>query len=248
MLVPVSQVSVVQALPSVQSPSPVQQFGTGVCVHCCRFSSHVSTVHIDASSQGGLGGLPVSQAVPSGLQVSTPLQNRPSLQVSAWLQMCCPVSQLSLVQALPSSHSASVWQQPATGEKVQTPGSLQLSVVQTSPSSQRGACTQVFEPVSHVSTVQPRASSHSAFVVQQFDTGVWTQAPVPSHPSAVQAFPSSVQAVPAGVKQLRAAGSQVLLHSSPLAHGSPPPLETHMPPVQVSLLQKLQSVSTVHEA
>src|SRR5206468_8978485 len=241
MLVPVSQVSVVQALPSAQSPSPVQQFGTGVCVHCCRFSSHVSTVHIDASSQGGL---PVTQAVPSGLQVSTPLQNIPSLQVSVWLQMCCPVSQLSLVQALPSSHSASVWQQPATGEKVQTPGSLQLSVVQTSPSSQRGACTQVFEPVSHVSTVQPRASSHSAFVVQQFDTGVWTQAPVPSHPSAVQAFPSSVQAVPAGVKQLRAAGSQTMAHSSPLAHGPPPSPGTHTPPVQVSPFQPSQTGST----
>src|SRR2546426_9408787 len=121
MLVPVSQVSVVQALPSAQSPSPVQQFGTGVCVHCCRFSSHVSTVHIDASSQGGL---PVTQAVPSRLQGSTPLQNIPSLQVSVWVQMCCPLSPLSFVQALPSSHSASLWQQPPARAEMQNPRSV----------------------------------------------------------------------------------------------------------------------------
>src|SRR2546425_1212273 len=97
---------------------------------------------------------------------------------------------------------------------------------------------------SHVLVVQTLLSSQGAGGVPAWHIMFATsQVSTP-----LQASPSSVQAFPAGVKQLRAAGSQVLLHSSPLAQGSPAPLGTHTLPVQVSLLQKLQSVSTLHEA
>jgi len=51
--------------------------------------------------------------------------------------MCWLVSQVSMVQTLPSSQSASTSQQAAICGKVQLPaGSLHVSVVQTSPSLQ----------------------------------------------------------------------------------------------------------------
>ena len=160
MPVAVAQLSVVQTSPSSQSASARQQPATGVWVHWPSASSQVSVVQTDASLQSG--GVPAMQALPAGLQVSTPLQKRPSLQRSVWWQTCWAVSHVSAVQALPSSQSASILQQPATAGKAHIPlGSLQVSVVQTSPSSQTTGTPSWQRPV-RVSQVDTRTGDGSS--------------------------------------------------------------------------------------
>src|SRR5439155_1380496 len=134
------------------------------------------------------------------LQVSTPLQKRPSSPVSVWLQACAPVSQVSSVQAMPSSQSALVLQQPGWGSKWHMPviGS-QLSSVQTSLSLQTTSGASWHWPVAvlQVSTpVQRSPSEHCASVLQQPGIEALTQAPWPSLAMGsqllvVQTMPSS---------------------------------------------------------
>src|SRR5207249_4202921 len=138
----VSQVSVpVQTSPSSQSASVVQQPAIGAFTQppalLLAAGSQLSAVHTIPSSQ--VGGVPSTHVPSCGLQVSRPLQKRPSSQVTAgvWLQTCWTVSQASVVQRSWSSQSASTLQQPATGGKLHKPVAWShVSVVQTSPSLQ----------------------------------------------------------------------------------------------------------------
>src|SRR5207249_3239875 len=142
MPVATSQVSVpVQTSWSSQSASVVQQPAIGAFtqppVLLLAVGSQLSAVHTTPSSQ--VGGVPSTHVPSCGLQVSRPLQKRPSSQVTAgvWLQTCWTVSQASVVQRSWSSQSASTLQQPATGGKLHKPVAWShVSVVQTSPSLQ----------------------------------------------------------------------------------------------------------------
>src|SRR5438094_2245590 len=151
------------------------------------------------------------------LQVSTPLQKRPSSHVSVWLQACAPVSRVSSVQAMPSSQSALVLQQPGWGSKWHVPviGS-QLSSVQTSLSLQTTSGASWHWPVAvlQVSTpVQRSPSEHCASVLQQCGMGSLTQAPWPS----------------------LAMGSQVLVvQTTPSSQLGAATTVWHMPPSQAS--------------
>src|SRR5882724_2801908 len=198
MPVAVSQVSAPsQTVALVQSESCRQQPGTGPWSHILVVSLHESVVHTTWSSQST--GVP-SHCPVARLQVSTPLQKSPSLHVSVWPQACAPVSQVSCVQATPSSQSASVLQQPSWRSKWHMPviGS-QLSSVQTSLSLQTTSGASRHSPVAvlQVSTpVQRSPSEHCASLVQHFGMGSLTQAPWPplamgSQLSAVQTMPSS---------------------------------------------------------
>jgi len=129
-----------------------------------------------------------------------------SQDFSSWLQMCCVVSHVSIVQALPSLQSASVLQQPATGVPgLHTPSAHVSPLVHTLPSSQGAALLVWTHPVagSQLSSVQILPSS-------QFGGGPPTQAPLLHVSSVVQASPSS-QGVPsrAGLEQMPVAGSQM---------------------------------------
>src|SRR5439155_708939 len=204
MPVAVAQLSVVQTSPSSQSASARQQPATGVWVHWPSASSQVSVVQTDASLQSG--GVPAMQALPAGLQVSTPLQKRPSLQRSVWWQTCWAVSHVSAVQALPSSQSASILQQPATAGKAHIP--LASTPSPNWPSSQASGVPLQLPAWQMSSSVQGFMSSQAALL------SGWRQLPAPSHWSSVQTLPSSVQPVPAGVRQLRAVSLHVSLHSA----------------------------------
>jgi hypothetical protein len=103
--------------------------------HWWVVSLHESAVQTTWSLQSIA--VPGSQCPVVVLQVSTPLQKTPSLHVSVWLQACVPVSQVSCVQATPSSQSASALQQPGWGSKWHMPvAGSQLSSVQKSLSLQ----------------------------------------------------------------------------------------------------------------
>src|SRR5207249_4057556 len=97
--------------------------------------SQVSWVHTTQSSQSS--GVPFTHSPVVGSQVSAPSQTSPLLQSRMrWLQMCCSTSQLSVVQRLLSSQSASVLQQPPTGGPPHAPLEHASGLVQASPSSQ----------------------------------------------------------------------------------------------------------------
>src|SRR5438093_394905 len=162
----------------------------------------VSSVHTFPSSQ--LGDAPpthlpplhlslVVQASPSlhgavlflwkqpvaGLQVSS-VQTLPSSQLSAGPPTQPPLLQVSLVvQAFPSLQGAvlALWTQPVLG--------LQVSSVQTLPSSQLGARPPTHTPPPHRSLrVQAFPSSHEAVLF------VWTHPVVGLQLSSVQELPS----------------------------------------------------------
>src|SRR5438034_3586056 len=241
--VPVSQVSSVQAMPSSQSASVLQQPGWGAKWHMPVIGSQLSSVQTLLSLQST--GVPWPHMPVLTLQVSTPVQR-------SW-----------------SEHSASVLQQPGMGSLTQAPwpslamGS-QVLVVQTTPSSQLGAATTVWHmpPSQASSPLQNWPSSqrigvpaHTSLlqtspVVHGFRSSHGAvlsgcvQAPSPSHWSSVQTSPSSVHGVSAAVWQSWAASLHVLLHSGPLAHGSPLCLQT--PPLQVSV--PLQKTPSLHGA
>jgi len=129
-----------QALPLSQSASLAQQPAIGALTQppapLLAVGSQLSAVQTTLSSQ--LGAAPLTHRPVLDSQVSTPLQNWPSSQVTTtWSHTWCPVSQVSVVHASRSSQSASVLQHPAIGSKVHDPvvGS-QPSTVQASPSTQ----------------------------------------------------------------------------------------------------------------
>jgi hypothetical protein len=130
-----SQVSTVQASWSSQSELSWQQPGIGSFSQPRVASLHESVVHTSWSSQST--GVPGSHLSVLRLHISTPLQKTPSLHVSVRLHACVTMSQRSSVHATSSLQSASLLQQPAIGSKWHKPviGS-QVSTVQTSPSSQ----------------------------------------------------------------------------------------------------------------
>src|SRR2546428_2828870 len=114
--------------------------------------------------------------------------------------MCWAVSQVSMVQTLPSSQSASTSQQPAIFGKLHAPVMVShVLTVQASPSSQTTDVPGRQFPVatSQVSTpLQALPSSQKASVEQQVGIDVFRQPPAPSlavgsQLSAVQTTPSS---------------------------------------------------------
>src|SRR5207244_4274998 len=99
--------------------------------------SQESAVHTIPSSQ--VGAVPGTHVPSCGLQVSRPLQKRPSSQVTAgvWLQTCWTVSHVSVVQASLSLQSGSTLQHPAIAGKLHAPVAWShVLVVQASLSSQ----------------------------------------------------------------------------------------------------------------
>src|SRR5439155_504669 len=182
------------------------------------------------------------------LQVSTPLQKRPSSHVSVWLQACAPVSQVSSVQAMPSSQSALVLQQPGWGSKWHMPviGS-QLSSVQTSLSLQTTSGASWHWPVAvvQVSTpVQRSPSEHCALVLQQPGMGPLTQAPWPSlamgsQVLVVQTTPSSQVGAGTTVSQAPPTQASSPSQNWPLSQMIGVP--AHTPLLQPSSVQTLPS-------
>src|SRR5262245_41036350 len=106
-----SQVSTVQGSPSSQPASVSQQPGIASKRHPVT-GSHASTVHGSPSVQAS--GVPGAQRPVPVLHVSTPLQTLPSSQAALLVQqfavgVCTqpdPATQLSVVQATPSSQSS----------------------------------------------------------------------------------------------------------------------------------------------
>src|SRR5439155_805055 len=120
----------------------------------------------------------------------------PSWQLGDGPPTHLPPLHLSLVvQAFPSLHGAVlfVWKQPVAG--------LQVSSVQTLPSSQLSAGPPTQPPLLQVSLVVQALPSLQGAVL-----AVWTQPPAASHVSVVQTLPSS-QAT--GVNAQPRVGSQV---------------------------------------
>src|SRR2546426_11697893 len=82
--------------------------------------SQLSVVHTLPSSQ--VGGVPATQCPSAGLQVSRPLQNRPSSQKTvAGLQNCSWASQVSVVQRVLSFVPAAAVGRPAGVAQLQVP-------------------------------------------------------------------------------------------------------------------------------
>ena len=136
----------------------------------------VSSVHTFPSSQLSAG--PPAHTPP--LHASFVVQALPSSQLSAGPPTQPPLLQVSLVvQAFPSLQGAvlALWTQPVLG--------LQVSSVQTLPSSQLGARPPTHTPPPHRSLrVQEFPSSHEAVLF------VWTHPVVGLQLSSVQGLPS----------------------------------------------------------
>ena len=240
--VPVSHVSVVQALLSLQSTLVVQPplFGTHVPasqvplppmhgVAAGTFvvlqpvtGSHALVVHSLLSSQAPSFGV-ATQPV-AGLQLSV-VHATPSSQVTAaCVHAPVPVSHVSVVQASLSSQSALVVHGPLVGTQVplwQVPAPLMHAV----PS----ATTAFWQPVltSQVSVVHSLLSSHAASFAAAM------QPLAESQLSVVHATPSShviaefVHA-PVSVSQVSIVQASLSLQSASLVHlplvGTQPPL------------------------
>src|SRR5689334_8940601 len=154
--------------------------------------------------------------------------------------MCCAVSQVSDVHALPSSQSASTLQHPATAGKAQVPsGSVQPSVVQASPSSQTTGAPAWHTPVAVSQVSRPShatRSSQSASRVQHPETVELTHAPVSSfalasHRSVVHTMPSSqLGADPATVTQSPVVKSQCSTPSQNCPSSQVFGVPAHVPP------------------
>src|SRR6266849_1382115 len=263
---PAAQVSlVVQAFPSLQGPVllvctqpvagtqlssvqtlPSSQLGAGPPTQVPPL--HASLVVQAFPSLHGLVLLVCTQPV-SGLQASV-VQTLPSSQLGAGPPTQVPPLQVSLVvQAFPSLQGLVllVCTQPVAG--------LQLSSVQTLPSSQLGAGPPTHAPPAQVSLVvqafpslqglvllmctQPVAGLHESSVQTllslQLGAGPPTHVPPAQVSFVVQAFPSSQEAVLLVCVHPLAgshASSVQTLSSSQLGAGPP----THVPPAQVSLV------------
>ena len=113
---------------------------------------------MQVTPSAGQGAAPAEQPT-AGLQVSAPLQNRPSLQLNAVppphapaLQVSPEVQAFASLQAVPS----------ATGAAAQPSSASQASVVQVLPSLQAAStvvCVQAPSPASQASVVQDTPSS-----------------------------------------------------------------------------------------
>jgi hypothetical protein len=206
---PALQTSVVQGLPSLQSPFTLHDWQPAIGVFTQPEPAlHVSVVQALLSLQ--LGGVPPVQ-VPVW-HVSAPLQALPSLHevpfVTAVFTQPVDVLQLSVVhtfaslqsggvpgvqaplrqvsaplQALPSAHDAPF----ATGVFTQPVDVLQLSVVHTLLSLQLGAVPEVHVPLWQVSLPLQAFPSEQE---EPFVTGVFTHPVDALHESVVQTLPS----------------------------------------------------------
>src|SRR5438093_2668162 len=171
--------------------------------------SQVSWVHTTPSSQSS--GVPFTHSPVVGSQVSAPSQTSPLLQSRRrWLQMCCSTSQLSVVQRLLSSQSASVLQQPPTGGPPHAPPEHVSGLVQASPSSQ--GVSLALAGLEHwpVPVLQVPATWHWSSALQA--TGLEPmQVPLWQVSVCVQALPSlhAVPSVLAGSEHAPVAGLQV---------------------------------------
>src|SRR5262249_18373324 len=158
------------------------------------------------------------------LQVSAPLQNRPSSQGAVLLgcvQVPAPLH-WSLVQPLPSSVHA-----VPDGAKQLSAASLQADAHSAPPAHGSPAWTLQL-PLLHASPpLQNSPASQGAVLFG------CAQVPAPLHWSLVQPLPSSAHAVPDGAKQLPASSLHTDAHSPPFAHGSPA-WAAQLPPLQVS--------------
>src|SRR2546429_180966 len=142
--------------------------------------------------------------------------------MSVWPQTWCPVSQVSSVQAMPSSQAG------AAGRGARWPPTQASSPLQNWPSSHTIGVPAHTSLLQTSPVVHGFRSSHVAVLLG------CAHVPSPSHWSSVQTSPSSVHGVSAAVWQLGAALLQVLSHSGPPAHGSPlcaptPPLHLSVP-------------------
>jgi hypothetical protein len=235
--VAVSQVSApLQTSPSSQSLSALQQRGMGWCWHP-SWGSQLSAVHTTPSSQ--LSGVPLTQLPVAGSQVSVPSQTLPLSQfLRTWSQVWVATSQWSVVQALLSSQSASVLQQPAIGLKEHAPVAWsQLSTVQTSLSLQVTGMPGWHAPVerSQVSTpLHASLSSHWASELQQLVIGVLLHAFVASSQvSLVHTTPSSqLGGVP--FRQAPVLGSHVSRPLQKTLSSQTTGCPLQVPPLQVS--------------
>src|SRR6266849_2358938 len=274
--VPLAQVSlVVQAFPSLHGLVLL------ICVHPLA-GLQASFVQTFPSSQLGAG--PPTQVPP--LQVSLVVQAFPSLQGLVLLVCTQPVAglQLSSVQTLPSSQLGAGPPTHAPPAQVSLVvqafpslqglglltcthplAGLQLSVVQTFPSSQLGAGPPTHAPAAQVSLVvqafpslqgavllmctQPVAGLHESSVQTllslQLGAGPPTHVPPAQVSFVVQAFPSSQEAVLLvcvhPLAGSHASSVQTLLS---LQLGAGPP--THVPPEHVSLV--VQAFPSLQEA
>src|SRR6266849_3669131 len=233
------QASVVQTLPS-------SQLGAGPPTQVPPLQ--VSLVVQAFPSLQGLVLLVCTQPV-AGLQLSS-VQTLPSSQLGAGPPTHAPPAQVSLVvQAFPSLQGLGLLTctHPLAG--------LQLSVVQTFPSSQLGAGPPTHAPAAQVSLVvqafpslqgavllmctQPVAGLHESSVLSflslQLGAGPPTHVPPAQVSFVVQAFPSSQEAVLLvcvhPLAGSHASSVQTLLS---LQLGAGPP--THVPPEHVSLV------------
>src|SRR3989442_1504930 len=183
-----------QMSPLSQSVFALQQPAMGARWHP-RWGSQLSAVHTTWSSQSSAS--PLAQSPVAGLQLSVPSQTLPLSQLlRTWSQVCVATSQVSVVQALLSSQSAFVLQQPPIGLKEHSPVAWsQLSTVQISPSSQGTGMPAWHSPVESLQVSTPlhaSLSSHWAFELQQPSIGVLLHASVAtSQASLVQTTPSS---------------------------------------------------------
>src|SRR3989442_1511122 len=162
---------------SMKPPPVTLQAAVVTPVHCPPEQASV----VVQALRSGQGGVLLVWAQPvAGLQLSV-VQTSPSLQWGGGPPTPVPPLQVSfVVQALPSLHGAVlfVWTQPVAG--------LQLSVVQTFPSSQFGAGPPTHVPPLQVSfVVHGLPSLHGAVLF------VWTQPAARLQLSVEQTLPSS---------------------------------------------------------
>ncbi len=241
-----SQVSApLQTSPSSQSVFALQQPAMGARWHP-RWGSQLSAVHTTWSSQSSAS--PLAQSPVAGLQLSVPSQTLPLSQLlRTWSQVCVATSQVSVVQALLSSQSAFVLQQPPIGLKEHSPVAWsQLSTVQISPSSQGTGMPAWHSPVESLQVSTPlhaSLSSHWAFELQQPSIGVLLHASVATlQASLVQTTPSS-QLGGSPFTQRPVFGSHVSgpLQKTPSSQTTGCPMQ--LPPLQVSSVVQLLSSS-----
>src|SRR6266480_1796287 len=184
----------------------------------------------------------------AGLQLSVPSQTLPLSQLlRTWSQVCVATSQVSVVQALLSSQSAFVLQQPPIGLKEHSPVAWsQLSTVQISPSSQGTGMPAWHSPVESLQVSTPlhaSLSSHWAFELQQPSIGVLLHASVATlQASLVQTTPSS-QLGGSPFTQRPVFGSHVSGPSQKTPSSQTTGCPMQLPPLQVSSVVQLLSSS-----
>src|SRR5579871_946482 len=187
---PATKVSTVQALPSLQSASVMQQPGCAVWTHCPSWASQRSVVQALWSLQSSG---PPSVHVPLwqvciATQTLASEPHRVPLGTGVTMQSLLASSQVADAQSVASCVQ---FGPPPT----HTPPWQWSLIVQKRPSSQSvpsvaAACWQT--PATHVSTVQALPSLQSACVAHRWQPAIavcWQTPPL--HVSAVQGSPSS---------------------------------------------------------